>query len=119
MRELKMKRFKNYAAKLRATIRQIKKDGGGSAAVSREDIAQHVGGGDTKKEKVTARSFCFAGTFVPVIEWLFFRSGLKNLHGRCLLLRQSRCEPAPPPNLLLPAPVLHELYDKYLTASSG
>jgi hypothetical protein len=55
MRELKMKRFKAYAAKLRATIRQIKQDGGSSAGLSREDIAQHVGGGaggDMKKEKV-------------------------------------------------------------------
>jgi hypothetical protein len=56
MRELKMKRFKNYAAKLRATIRQIKQDGGSSMGVTREDIAQHVGGGDKKKEKVSAVS---------------------------------------------------------------
>jgi hypothetical protein len=52
MRELKMKRFKSYAAKLRATIRQIKQDGGSSMGVSREDIAQHVGGGEKNKDKV-------------------------------------------------------------------
>ena len=53
MRELKMKRFKAYAAKLRATIRQIKQDGGSGMGVSRDDIAQHVGGGaEKKKEKV-------------------------------------------------------------------
>ena len=60
MRELKMKRFKAYAAKLRATIRQIKQDGGSGMGVSRDDIAQHVGGGaagggEKKKEKVRAR----------------------------------------------------------------
>ncbi len=62
MRELKLKRFKSYAAKLRATIRQIKQDGGNSMGVSREDIAQHVGGGavDKKKEKVCALPLSFA-----------------------------------------------------------
>jgi hypothetical protein len=52
-----MKRFKAYAAKLRATIRQIKQDGGNGMGVSRDDIAQHVGGGaEKKKEKVRVHS---------------------------------------------------------------
>jgi hypothetical protein len=69
MRELKMKRFKNYAAKLRATIRQIKHDGGSSMGVTREDIAQHVGGGDKKKEKVSCSllRFFFASFLSPPI----------------------------------------------------
>ena len=52
MRELKMKRFKAYAAKLRATIRQIKQDGGSGLGLSREEVAQHVEGGGKKKDKV-------------------------------------------------------------------
>lgn len=64
MRELKMKRFKSYAAKLRATIRQIKQDGGSSMGVSREDIAQHVGGGEKKKDKVRMCLLCFSVLFV-------------------------------------------------------
>jgi hypothetical protein len=52
MRELKMKRFKAYAAKLRATIRQIKQDGGSGVGLSREEVAQHVEGGGKKKDKV-------------------------------------------------------------------
>ena len=69
MRELKMKRFKSYAAKLRATIRQIKQDGGSSMGVSREDIAQHVGGGEKKKDKVRMCLLCFSLLFVFYIHF--------------------------------------------------
>jgi hypothetical protein len=63
MRELKMKRFKAYAAKLRATIRQIKQDGGSGMGLSREEVAQHVEGGGKKKDKVQRFTF-FAGFVV-------------------------------------------------------
>jgi hypothetical protein len=110
MRELKMKRFKAYAAKLRATIRQIKQDGGSGMGISRDDIAQHVGGGaggagEKKKEKVRARfgivalpclpppppplppSSCF---FFALLRVSFSCRGLKNPLGLCQLLRRSK-----------------------------